>query len=466
MATKLSTDLARRIEQATGVNVFLCYHCVKCTSGCPLMEYFDLAPNQIMRAAQLGLEDLIFDSITPWLCASCQTCTTRCPQGIDIARVMDFLVSDAMAKGIKPKVPEVALFNKVFLRDANILGRAYELGLMVEMNLRTLKPFKDLDMGFEMIKRGKVRFIPDVVLRRKRRKKAAPADHASNEIGYYPGCSLHAMAAEFNHSTHAVLEQLGIKAVEPSGWTCCGSTPAHRVDHELAVRLPMQNMILYEQEGLREMVLPCASCFSRFRAAAQDLRLQPELKAHLEHEIGVPYEGKLDILSLVDMIHDRIGLEAVAAQVNRPLEGLKVACYYGCLLTRPPAVTGSENPEYPMEMDYLMQALGATTVDWDYKVACCGGSLAITRRDIVLKLSKDILQNALSRGADMIVVACPLCHNNLDGRQMQMGGDLAAMPILYFTQLMALAFGLRKQAGLKRNLVDPHPVLAERGILE
>jgi heterodisulfide reductase subunit C len=111
METLLSTDFARRIQKATGENVFLCYHCVKCTSGCPLVEHFDLAPNQIMRAAQLGMEDTIFDSKTPWICASCQTCTTRCPQGIDIAKVMDFIVSEAIASGVKPKVPQIALFH-------------------------------------------------------------------------------------------------------------------------------------------------------------------------------------------------------------------------------------------------------------------------------------------------------------------------------------------------------------------
>ena len=140
MDTRLRTDLAERIQRETGENVYLCYQCVKCTSGCPLAEYFDLEPNQVMRAAQLGLEEELKASKSPWLCASCQTCTTRCPQGIDIARVMDFLVSDLLAQGVKPRVPEVALFNKVFLRDVDLLGRSYELGLLGEMNLRTGKP--------------------------------------------------------------------------------------------------------------------------------------------------------------------------------------------------------------------------------------------------------------------------------------------------------------------------------------
>src|SRR3990170_6864785 len=175
MATQLSTDLANRIREKTGQNVFLCYQCVKCTSGCPLAQHFDLAPNQVMRAAQLGMEDLIFGSKTAWLCACCQTCTTRCPQGIDIAKVMDFIVSEAVEQGIQPQVPEAALFNKVFLRNVNILGRAYELGLIAEMNLRTGQPFKDVGMGLEMIGKGKVKLGPGF------RRPAPPCEARAEE---------------------------------------------------------------------------------------------------------------------------------------------------------------------------------------------------------------------------------------------------------------------------------------------
>src|SRR3990172_7564366 len=164
MATELSTALADRIHEAIGENVYLCYQCIKCTSGCPLAEFFDLAPNQVLRAAQLGMEERLFESRTPWLCASCQTCTTRCPQGIDVARVMDFLVAEARRRGVEPKVPDVALFHKAFLRDVDVLGRAYELGLMAELNLRTGHPFHDIDLGLQMFRHGKIRVLPEFVL--------------------------------------------------------------------------------------------------------------------------------------------------------------------------------------------------------------------------------------------------------------------------------------------------------------
>jgi heterodisulfide reductase subunit B len=462
METTLSTRLAEQIREATGENVFLCYQCIKCTSGCPLAEHLDLAPNQVLRAAQLGMEERLFNSRTPWLCASCQTCTTRCPQGIDVARVMDFLVAEARRRGIEPKVPDVALFHKVFLRDVDLLGRAYELGLMAEMNVRTGQPFKDLDLGWEMLRHGKLRVIPEFVRHRAPKAQARPP-RAENEIGYFPGCSLHSMAAEFDRSTRAVLESLGLRPVEPEGWVCCGSTPAHRVDERLATRLPLESLVLLEQEGLDEVALPCAACFNRFRAAVRRLRDDGELKEDLQGEMGIAYHDSVEVLSLLDVIERRVGAEAVRARVTQPLQGLRVACYYGCLLTRPPAVTGAEDPEYPMAMDRMMQALGAEPVPWDAKVACCGASLALTNLDIVLGMSRAILENARQRGADVVAVACPLCHSNLDTRQAKMG--LAnPIPILYFTQLMAVAFGMSPQAALGHNMTDPRPILEKRGI--
>jgi len=463
METKISTDLADRIRRETGENVYLCYQCVKCTSGCPLTEHFDLAPNQVMRAAQLGMEELIFQSRTPWLCASCQTCTTRCPQGIDIARVMDFIVSEAMAEGIEPKVPEIALFNKVFLRDVNILGRSYELGLIAEMGLRTRQPFKDLDLGLEMFKHRKINLLPEWVRRRRHKPTHEPVSRSSNEIGYYPGCSLHGLAKEFDHSARAVLKTLDLQPVAPQGWICCGSSPAHRVDHRQSIQMPLESLVLYEQEGLKEVTLPCAMCFNRFRAAARELRLDPELKQDLDQELGFEYQDSVAISSLLDFVVDRVGLESISDKVQKPLKGLKVVCYYGCLLTRPPEVTGSVEPEYPMTMDRLMKTLGATVIDWDRKVACCGASLSLTKTELVFEMSGNILENAQARGADAVVVACPMCHINLDGRQTQM--DIQHIPVLYFTQLMALAFGMPDDAALKYNMIDPRPLLKERGLL-
>lgn len=461
-ATTVETDLAGVIQQEMGENIYLCYQCVKCTSGCPLAEYFDLEPNQIMRALQLGRDDLALHSRTIWLCASCETCTTRCPQGLDVAGIMDRLKMAAEKRGIAPQVREAALFNKVFLRDVNILGRVYELGLMAEMNLRTGQPFKDLPMGLEMIRKGKLRLLPTYA---RPPRKVRPVEPAPNRIAYYPGCSLHSTASELDISTRAVCEALGLELVELPGWVCCGSSAAHRVDPLLATTLPIRNLTLVEQSGLKEVTLPCAACFNRFKMALHEIEHHPDLKREVDMAVGYEYQDRVAVRSLLDVVVNRVGLDAVAKRVKTPLAGLKVVSYYGCLLTRPPQVTGAQDAEYPMDMDRLMTALGAESLDWSYKTSCCGASLSVTNTEIALDLSRRILENARAVGADVVVVACPLCHTNLDARQHQMGLE-EPIPILYFTQLMALAFRLGTKAmALEKNMVAPHPVLEAKDLI-
>ncbi len=465
-AAELNNALAERIRDETGENVFSCYQCVKCSSGCPLASHFDLSPNQVMRAAQLGLDQLALEARTPWLCIGCETCTTRCPNGIDVARVMDFMATESQARGIAPGVPEVALFSDIFLRNVKLLGRTYELGLIAEMNLRTGHPLKDLAMGLELIRKGKIKLLPEYV-RRKATEKAV--ENTPNRIGYYPGCSLHSLAEEYDSTVRNVSGALDLELIEPEGWVCCGSSPAHRVAPRLAVELPLTNLALIEQTGMTEVAVPCAACFNRLKTAQHDVAHDPDLKAEVEAKIGFSPNPAIDVRTLVDVMVNKIGLDAIGAKTTRPLTGLKVACYYGCLLMRPPGVTGAELPEYPMVLDRLVTALGATTVDWGHKTTCCGASLSVTKTEIALELSGKIIDGASAMGADVIAVACPLCHTNLDDRQPQMTltqGAAGMVPVLYFTQLMALAFGLdAKSAALARNMVDPRPVLTERGVL-
>jgi heterodisulfide reductase subunit B len=168
-------------------------------------------------------------------------------------------------------------------------------------------------------------------------------------------------------------------------------------------------------------------------------------------------------------VTDRLGYDEAARPVVKPLAGLKVACYYGCLLTRPPDVTGEEHYEYPSNMDQLMNGLGAEAVDWGYKTDCCGGSLSLSTLDIALDLSHKILKNAIDVGADLIVTACPLCHANLDLRQKQIneqfGGEFD-IPIVYFTQLMGVAYGLdAKTLGMNKHSSDAIGLLKTKGLL-
>ncbi|MEA3441134.1 MAG: heterodisulfide reductase-related iron-sulfur binding cluster [Chloroflexota bacterium] len=459
----IDSSLAERIQEELGVNVYLCYQCVKCTSGCPVAEFFDWQPNQIMRALQLGQEDIALGSQTPWLCASCQTCTTRCPQGLDITAIMEFLTREALARGYKPQIPEVNTFNEAFMREVRIWGRFYEPGLMVEMTLHDpMGLIEDMDLYMRMLKKMKVGFFPSFS---RPPKNVKPVPGASEAVGYYPGCSLHASAKEFNHSTEEVCEALGMKLIEPKGWVCCGSSAAHRSDPEAALQLPMENLALFEKSGFDEVTMPCAACFNRHKASLYEIRHKDDLRSAVDEALGYTYRDNVKVTTLIESILDHIGTEQIEEKVVNPLDGLKVVCYYGCLLTRPPEVTQAEHPENPTDMDELVAAMGAEVLDWSYKTCCCGAAHSLTRPDIVVSLSGNIIRAAQAAGADVIAVACPLCHMNLDARQFQMELD-SPTPVMYFTQLLAVALGLpEKAAALNKNLVDPRPLLHDKELL-
>jgi heterodisulfide reductase subunit B len=459
----IDSALAQRIQEELGQNVYLCYQCIKCSSGCPMSEFFDWQPNQVMRALQLGQEDIALKGQTPWLCASCQTCTTRCPQGLDIAHIMGFLTREALERGFTPPVSEIKIFNEAFLREVRLWGRAYELGLMAEMKLRTHNLLGDLDLGVKMIAKNKLPFLPNPT-RPPRRVKPVPG--AADAIAYYPGCSLESTASEYNHSTKTVCEALGLQLIEPAGWVCCGSSAAHRADPETALRLPMENLAIIEQSGFHEVTMPCAACFNHTKTAQHEIRHNDQGRKEMEKAIGYAYQDSVQVNTLVQTLHQHVGVDKVAARTQKPLTGLRVVSYYGCLLTRPPQITESEHPENPTDMDELLTAVGAEVRDWSYKTVCCGAAHSLTRPDIVLKLSSGLIRHAREAGADVIAVACPLCHTNLDARQFQMGLD-QSMPVMYFTQLMALAFGLpEKAAFLNKNLVDPRPLLRAKGVID
>ena len=455
----INGKLASRVMEELGQNVYLCYQCVKCTSGCPVGEFFDWQPHQIMRALQLGEETIALHSETPWLCASCQTCGTRCPQGLNVTAIMEFLTREAQSRGIKPEVPDVAVFNQAFMRQVRLWGRAYELGLMGEMKLRTGKIMDDFDLAAKMLRRHKLAFMPSPTRRRGKIKRQS---HEAGAVAYYPGCSLHSTAAEFDASARGVCKALGIKLVEPRDWLCCGSTAAHRADPLAALQLPYRNLQIIEQNGFTEVTMPCASCFNRHKAVQHEIRQSPETKDRLDKASGQQYQDTVRVSSLVETIQRHAGPEKLAGKIKRSLKGLRVACYYGCLLTRPPEVVEASHPENPTEMDQLLQATGLEVKDWSYKTSCCGGSHSLTRPDIALTLSRELIEQARKAGADAIAVACPLCHANLDARQFQMKLP-DSMPIFYFTQLLALALGLpEKTVALHKNLTDPRPLLKSK----
>jgi len=292
---------------------------------------------------------------------------------------------------------------------------------------------------------------------------------------YYPGCSLHSTSREYDMSTQAVCQALGIELEEIEDWICCGASSGHMTSELMALALPVKNLVLAREMSL-DTAVACAACYSRLKVANKVMSSNGNPRVPYVDEIvrtggggARPYRGEAKVKHLLEIVTDEYGLDTLRARVTRPLDGLRIAAYYGCLLVRPPEVTHFDDPEDPTTMERLIAALGAEPVDWPYKTECCGGSLALTRTNVVAKLCHDILEMAADEGAECIMVACPLCQSSLDLRQAQVnrryGTDLH-MPILYFTQLIGLALGMaNKELGLNKLIVSPDSLFRAKALV-
>jgi heterodisulfide reductase subunit B2 len=293
-----------------------------------------------------------------------------------------------------------------------------------------------------------------------------------NKLTYFPGCSAHGTSEEFDHTLKLVMKTLDVQMEEIPDWNCCGATSAHVMTENLALALPMRNLVLAEKLENKTMGIACASCYSRMKVTKKHLDENPDLARKINSTIidEGEYHGSIDVKSMLQYCFEEIGLETIKSKVKKSLAGLKVACYYGCLLTRPKDVTHFDSPEYPMSMDLLMEALGAEAVEFDYKTECCGASFSISNTEVVESLSGKILQVAKESGAHMIVVACPLCQSNLDMRQPDIEKHTKTtigLPVMYFTQLMALAFGFpEKELKLPKHIIPVEEALKNIGKIE
>ena len=279
------------------------------------------------------------------------------------------------------------------------------------------------------------------------------------EVSYYPGCSLHGMAAEYDESIRSVCRTLDVALAELADWNCCGASSAHFLDDDLAVGLAARNMLIAEREG-RELLIPCAACFQRLKHADKQLRKDPG------RWTAEPYQGKASLLHVNEFFDRPELIRAVRQKVKRPLVGLVGVAYYGCLSQRPPKVTDSRQPENPTSMDDLLQAIGMEVRPWSWKTDCCGGSLAVARTDLVRKLSGDLFDAAVEAGAQCVVTDCPLCQSNLDTRQAEIEAERSkryGLPVFYVTELMALALGDDgADRWWKKHFVDPRPLLRSK----
>jgi heterodisulfide reductase subunit B len=275
------------------------------------------------------------------------------------------------------------------------------------------------------------------------------------KVGFYPGCSLKGTSREYNESVKALAPVFDIELQEIEDWNCCGATAAHSMNKELSLALPARILALAEKQGLEEVVVPCASCYNRLVMTQYELAGDEALCKKVMDAVGLPYEGKVKIMNVVQFI-DKYIKEKIAEKVVHPF-AYEVACYYGCLLVRPHKVLNFDRTEDPTSMDELMKLIGANPIEWGFKTECCGAGLSVSRTDLVAKLSGNILRDATDRGAKAVVVACPMCHSNLDMRRPEIDKYLQSkldIPVIYLTQAIGLAVGLSPEVlGLQRHFV-------------
>lgn len=288
------------------------------------------------------------------------------------------------------------------------------------------------------------------------------------KYAYYPGCSLKGTAIDYHVSAMALVDKLGIELTELEDWVCCGASPGHQRNPILSTSVANLLFSLSGDEN-RDIAVLCAACYNNMKRAEVEMRDDGKLRVDVESISGVKFDPDKRTRHLLDILAKDYGLEALGEKVTKPLMGLKVACYYGCLLSRPPAVA-FDDPEEPVIMERILEAVGAEPVNWTHRLDCCGASHAVPVKGAVLRLVNEILLSAEAAGADVIACACPLCQANLDMRQKKIRSVLGVdhrMPAVYFTQLLGLACGASgEEVMINKGLVSAEPVLREKGILQ
>lgn len=276
------------------------------------------------------------------------------------------------------------------------------------------------------------------------------------EFGYYPGCALHGSSNDYEQSVRVCLDKLDVKLSELEDWICCGATAAHSINQKLATALPARNLAIAEKAGFKQMLAPCPMCSMELIKAKKAITADEAVRAEMSEIVELPVVGSTDVVNLIQ-VFQAIGIDAVKAKQTETLEKFKPACYYGCLLTRPPKTLQFDDCEDPTSMENFLAALGAKPVDWNFKTECCGAGMTLCDAGTVVDLAHKIVANAKKHGANVIVTACPMCQMNLDMRQAdveKMFHEELDMPICYLSDLVGLALGLSEsELGINRHYV-------------
>jgi len=291
------------------------------------------------------------------------------------------------------------------------------------------------------------------------------------KISYYPGCTLKNNAKNFEDSALCSLKRLEVETVELERWNCCGTVFSLATDDLIHHVAPIRNLIRVKEANTNKFMTLCAMCFNTLKRANERVKSDPESLDKINkfmYREEVEYEGDVQVLHLLELLRDEIKFENITKKVVKPLKNLKIANYYGCLLVRPKEI-GLDDVENPTVLENLMTALGADAIDFPYKTECCASYQTVDKPENVADRTYHILTSAQSQGAELVSVSCPLCAFNLDYRQketVQKYPEFKNIPILYFTQVMALALGCpEKDLRLDLHYIDPKPILREKGLL-
>jgi heterodisulfide reductase subunit B len=276
------------------------------------------------------------------------------------------------------------------------------------------------------------------------------------DIGYYPGCALHGSSNDYGASVRACLAALGVGLRELDDWICCGATAAHSLNHMLALALPARNLALAQRDNLPELLAPCPMCSMELMKARAALDASADMRQKVSEIVELNVDGSTQILNLIQVMQ-KIGLEKIKEKQVKQLGEFRPACYYGCLLTRPAQTLQFDDCEQPSSMETILRGLGAEPVEWNYKTECCGAGMTMADEGTVLELSHKILSNASEHGANCIVVACPMCHVNLDMKQPDVDrryGCHHDLVVYYLSDLVGLALGVDAHTlGIDRHFI-------------
>ena len=286
--------------------------------------------------------------------------------------------------------------------------------------------------------------------------------------GYYPGCSLTSISSEYDQSMRKLFKALDVEIEDLKDWICCGTVAAASLSHVLGLATPLWNVARSKKMGFDQLIAPCSACVYHFKHAVKKMEENPTLRAEIEELIEMPLDNVPPTIHPLELLITAPFEARIKSRLapERDLSNLRVVSYYGCHVSRPARVMQFDDPENPQSMDRIMSWVGAQVMDWKCKVDCCGAHFNLIKPDIVVDLCQPIFEAALEVGADAIVVACPMCQANLDTRQTEISEKIGRplnMPILYFSQVIGYALGLKTtELGLKKHIVNPLPLMLNK----